>query len=515
MISGVLRSITAGIFFTSYFDLVDRFDFYRENLDRAIISPVADINEFNLKGMQPLHYAVEAGNFGATFNLIENFGADVNEHTRTVAVQEPSEAPRPQVTPLIIAIQKNNLEIFHYLLSKKELNVDLGTEQFKTPLHFAAEVGNLEMVEALIAHKAKISYLKGTRKTAFHLALASCNVDVAAWLAERNLGVGPVCQDRTNQLESIFHYLARQKLPTDIWIKMLKVCESTTTAVEKKPVIRFCDRRSMSGLTSLQVAIEEENGAAIAGLIISGADLSPVTFGRTTFRTPLIKETFDFFQGAKITTEFRNQDNEMIWHFCARLDAVHLIQAVVFEFPTKQNLRSCNSKGLTALELAFEMHNFNVALELIKLHENYIDVDVLGRLAIMATWNCWSDLTEALIREFPQDFAFIMSSASPITLLHIVATAPVRELTANSNPKTLVLLLVKHYPHAINTLDKLGRTPLHLALECDFTEFFEWLGEAKTANPELDFDVKDEAGNSFAALLRERGENEILGWLKL
>ena len=512
MISGVLRSIIAGIFFTSYFDIVDRYELYQTNADKAIVNPISDVREFNSKGMQAIHYAVEKGNFGAIMTLIEKHGANINEKTKPVEEGQGPIGIPAYSTPFIIAIIKNNLEIFHYLLSKSDLDKNLGTDQFKTPLHFAAEIGNLEMVESLIAHKAKISYLKGTRKTAFHLALASCNVEVADWLAERSLGLGPVCRDKNNQLESIFHYLARQKLPTEIWIKMLRICEKTT---ETSGAVRFIDRRALSGLTPLQVAIEEENDAAIAGLILSGADLSPVTFKPSNVRrSDLIKTVYEFFNVSPITPEFFNEEKETIWHLCVRFDAVHLIQALVFLFPEKQNIRSYNLNGVTPLDLAFEMHNFNAALELIKLHDHVIQIEVLERLVSSATWNCWPELLEALIQEFPSDFAYLMSSSSPLSLLHIVATASVRT-SSEINPKTITLLLIKNYPNTINSHDKLGRTALHLALECDFKEFFEWLAEAKLNNSQLDFNVKDDKGNSFFDLLKEKEGKHILKLLDL
>lgn len=515
MISGVIRSITAGIFFATYFDFVERYDFYKQYKDRAIISPVASVHEIDLRGIQPIHLAVERGNFGATFTLIEKFGADINARTRPVANNRiPNNRIPPYSTPLIISIIKNNLEIFHYLLSKADLDKDLGTEQFKTPLHFAAEFGNLEMVEALIARKVKISYLKRTRKSAFHLALASCNVQVAKWLAERNLGVGPVCSDTSNYLESIFHFLARQKLPIDTWIEMLRVCENAVME-NKPPDVRFIDRRALNGMTPLHVAIEEENHSAIAGLILSGADISQTTLSSTgPFRTPFIKAVNEFFGKIPISPDVVNNENESIWHLCARYDAVHLLQGVVYLFPEKSNLHGLNSNGLTALDLAFELHNFSVALELIKLHEHVIQINVLESLASSAAWNCWPELLESLIQEFPSDFAFIMSPASSLTLLHIIATEPVRH-SSKINPKNIVLLLIKNYPHIIQSYDKLGRTPLHLALECEYLEFFDWLVEAKLSNPDLDFNVFDDKGKSFSDLLKEMNETSLLNLLKL
>lgn len=108
MLAEVWKSvITTSIFFTSYFDIVDRYDFYMQNEKRVIINPVAAVHEFDSRGMQPIHYAVEVGNFWATMSLIEKFGANIDERTRNVGeVKDPIGTP-PHCTPLMIAILKN------------------------------------------------------------------------------------------------------------------------------------------------------------------------------------------------------------------------------------------------------------------------------------------------------------------------------------------------------------------------------------------------------------------------
>lgn len=85
MLAEVWKSVvTTSIFFISYFDIVDRYDFYLQNEKRAIINPVATVHEFDSRGMQPIHCAVKVGNFWATMSLIEKFGANINESTRNV-----------------------------------------------------------------------------------------------------------------------------------------------------------------------------------------------------------------------------------------------------------------------------------------------------------------------------------------------------------------------------------------------------------------------------------------------
>lgn len=515
---GMLNAVIAGIFFSDYFDLVKRFDDFKrhkresstKNSFSSLINPFSKINDYNSKGWQAIHFAVHEGNLDATKTLIETFRADINSKT-ILSSQSIEEKIIPiESTPLIISIIKGNLEIFRYLLTfDQKLDLNTETRQLKTPLHFAGEVGNLEMIEELISRNAKIGYLRGTRKSPFHLAIAAAHFEAAKFFSDRNLGLGPVCPN----FESIIHFLARQKLPANIWMKMFNLTVEIAENYANKALIpgpsKIIERRSLRGLTALQVAVQEENNVAIAGLIVSGAEFSGTS--------SLLESLKLFLNGNEFNFNYFNSDNETIWHFCARNKATSLIQVSASFFPTKPNLRSFNSDGLTALDLAFEdVDRFEVALELIKLHDHVIDFKVLERVASMATVYSWDQIVEALINEFPLDFSNLITNSSSVFLLHNLATTPVLESQhQNTSTRKLVHLLVKNYPQIIKTHDKFGRTPLHLALECDFVDFFKWLGELKEADCDLDFNVKNDGeSKGFVDLLVEKDEKAILELLK-
>lgn len=88
------------------------------------------------------------------------------------------------------------------------------------------------------------------------MAITAGKVETVEWLIERNLGIGPVCRDRKSSLESTVHFLARQRLPGNIWMKMHEIylkrinITNITSNVTTKPI----NRLSLGGLTPLQIA---------------------------------------------------------------------------------------------------------------------------------------------------------------------------------------------------------------------------------------------------------------------
>ena len=92
----------------------------------------------------PLHIAVQEGDRAAIEACLRN-GADINESDSTGS------------TALHIAIEKNDFELFTYLLSKKPL-LALCNGKNKTPLSLAASLDTEgRMIESLIAAGAKLN----------------------------------------------------------------------------------------------------------------------------------------------------------------------------------------------------------------------------------------------------------------------------------------------------------------------------------------------------------------------
>lgn len=513
MLTRVVQTVLTAVFFRTYFDLVNQFELFQaRNYYTIVINPLSVVGEYDTRGIQAIHHAVRVGHLGATTALIEQFGADINARTTSDLPIDDSRVIPAQSTPLIISIITRNYEIFYYLLAKLELDLNASTDQFKGPLHFAAEHGQVLMIDALLDRGANIVYLKGSRKSPFHVALENGQLSAIEWFIDNNKGMGPVSSGKHKFLESQIHFLARVKLPADIWIRSLEICLKGLGG-DFDQFRAAINRKNLSKLTPLQCAIEESNESGIIGLILLGADVSGASH-------PLIGAVSGFFGSVGsgvIGPEFVNSDNETIWHLIARINSVALSKGIIHFHPSKPNLRLKNRIRKTALELAVEMQNFEAAFELLRLYDHQIDLELLETLANIAVWDSWPILLENLIKEFHDSFAEMFQTSMEISsanmFLHILVNSSMRADLAET--KEMILLLIKDFPQLIRSFDIFGRTPLHLALECEFWEFFNLLKEAKEVDPLLDFNVQNDSGVFFSDLLKEQGQNDILDILNL
>ena len=503
MLTRVVQTVMTGIFFRTYFDLVNQYNLFQEYGFRScVINPLSVVHEYNLKGFQAIHHAVQVGHLSATMALIEQFGADINAVTTLDVQLEDSKLIPKLSTPLIISIITGNFEIFCYLLSKPELDLNTANDQLASPLHFAAQHGELVMIEALLDKGARISFLKGTRISPFHVALEHGQLNVIEWLVNNKLGIGPVASGKRGNLESSLHFLARLKLSTAIWIRSLLICLKIPASG-----INF---KSLDNLTPLQCAIETGNESAIVGFVLLGANTSG------SLHHPLITAVRGFFDSeGKIDPFFVNSDSETIWHLIARINSVPLAEGISYFHPSNPNLHLKNRIGETALDLAIEMQNFDVAFQFFKLYEHQIDPELLEKIASFAIWNYFPVVLEKLIKEFANNFTEMVDSSSQSTLfLHFLATSLMRGNFKES--KVMALLLIKSFPQMIRSLDQSGRTPLHVALESEFWDFFHWLKEAnEAADSNLNFNVQDGSGVFLSDSLKEQGQDDIAKLLNL
>jgi ankyrin repeat protein len=104
----------------------------------------------DLYGYTPLHYAVIKGNTDVVRALV-NGGADTNAKI----IPDKDEGPPSSCTPFVMAIQLKHTQIVQVMLNK---GANIGTiHEDMTPLDWAMDCGNSEIVELLRSHGAKSS----------------------------------------------------------------------------------------------------------------------------------------------------------------------------------------------------------------------------------------------------------------------------------------------------------------------------------------------------------------------
>jgi hypothetical protein len=140
-----------------------RVDFLEEIL---LQNPDID-KEYTRKGITLLNHAVRQGNFGAVKILLD-WGADINKENRGN-------------TPLINAILKRQLLIFHFLI-RNGAGIDLPGKRGNTPLIIAAKNGRLDFVKILIENGAETQIKNNNGLTALDFANMANYPEVAKYL---------------------------------------------------------------------------------------------------------------------------------------------------------------------------------------------------------------------------------------------------------------------------------------------------------------------------------------------
>ena len=99
------------------------------------------INAVDIHGKNALHYAIEFGNEGLVSLFLQ------------VPACDPNYRDRDHMTPLHLAVKKNDPAIIYHLLSdqyQQQADPNLTNRNGQTPLHMAAQNGQIEVVRMML-----------------------------------------------------------------------------------------------------------------------------------------------------------------------------------------------------------------------------------------------------------------------------------------------------------------------------------------------------------------------------
>ena len=160
------------------------------------------VNAKDGKGLTPLHYAVAVDNLEivkllvgrwATFNVKNNAGftpLDVARTRKSTAIVEYFEDIDATASPLFNAIRNGSLNRVCYFLHYYPhwINVKDGTGW--TPLHWAVNEGNIEIVQFLVSKGADVNFMpKHHGWTPLHSAVSITNLEIVKFLISAGANV--------------------------------------------------------------------------------------------------------------------------------------------------------------------------------------------------------------------------------------------------------------------------------------------------------------------------------------
>jgi ankyrin repeat protein len=243
-------------------------------------------------------------------------GADVNLQNNTGK------------TPLIYAVEQNNLDIVKVLIAaglnkdaallyatknnnlnlvktllKWGVNANLQDETGKTVLLYAMENNNLDMVRALIAAGADVNLQDETGKTALKLALTDGSPDMVKALLKGYVDVNflalKYAMDQSNQ--EMLTYLM-QKVTETKFSALVYAMENNNLDMVRALIAAGADvnLQDKTGKTALMAAAELGNDEVVSYLLENGADVSLIDRnGETAISLSSLDQTIAIFEENK------------------------------------------------------------------------------------------------------------------------------------------------------------------------------------------------------------------------
>lgn len=114
-----------------------------------------------------------------------------------------------QYTPLHYAAEEGNLEVIKELVGRDKVPVDIITsERKRTPLQFAASAGHLQAVKFLVGQGAAVSYMDEQGANVLHYAAAGCDEPSIAIIdfLVNSLKDTPIIDSKVNKELSVFTF---------------------------------------------------------------------------------------------------------------------------------------------------------------------------------------------------------------------------------------------------------------------------------------------------------------------
>jgi ankyrin repeat protein len=288
-------------------------------------------------------------------------------------------AAQAQTQDILQAVQQNNLDTVKALLKENPEAVSSGDPFGRKPIHFAANAGNLEMVNYLLSQGADPKTLTNAGTSSLHYAALNGNVDIIKLFLEKGIEL----DIQNNQSATPFYYAAMQGH-----------AEAVTYLLDQGAAI---DTKDQTGRTALHFIAMSGNVDLATKLIQKG--LNP--------------ELVDLYQKTPLYYAAENGHQELvdflilktspgIWKTAA--DGSTLLHAVAagglqmlagFLLEKKADINSANRFGETPLTLAMAKDHKELAAFLkerggksgqtdpSKFDDIYLDPDVPGKQPVL------------------------------------------------------------------------------------------------------------------------------------
>nr|WP_253309278.1 ankyrin repeat domain-containing protein [Rickettsia endosymbiont of Ceutorhynchus assimilis] len=321
-----------------------------KNIIEFLISKGVSVNDTDKDGRTPLYWASWNGRLDVVEYLIGK-GADISAkdkdgrnpldvakgHQYDNVVEYLQQAELQLNKQLLTAVQDGDFEKVKDLVSRgaslDAANIDAQDKDGKTPLHFAAQEGNLDMVQFFLNRGANIKAKDMYGWTPLHFASAYGKFDVVKFFLDSNINIR--AKDRYG--DTPLHLAAQNNDKSEIVESFL---DSDANNIND---------RTNNGWTPLHVAVQGNKPSTVKLLLGRGADIEVKdTYGQTPLDLATQKGYTDIVKileqeqlGKELFTAVREYDFSRVEKLISR----------------GANIDNKNKNGKTPLDIAINTKN--------------------------------------------------------------------------------------------------------------------------------------------------------------
>ncbi|CAN2103767.1 ankyrin repeat domain-containing protein [Wolbachia pipientis] len=257
----------------------------------------ADINARDSGGQTPLDYATNSKNNNVV-EYLKQAQLDLNNELSNAVVENNIDKVKESIrrgadvntkvkngrTPLHYAAQEGKLDVVKYLVEEKHADVNANDNDGFIPLHYAAAHGNLRLVKYMVEKGADFNAKCNRLRTPLHLAAMYGYIEVVKYLKERgaafnlkgHYGQSPLHSATINGKLEVVKYLVKEGASIDDKDQVGRTPLDYATKKGYKNIVEFLkQKQSRLDLSSeFQNAINEGNLDVAESLVDEGADVN-------------------------------------------------------------------------------------------------------------------------------------------------------------------------------------------------------------------------------------------------
>jgi cytohesin len=415
-----------------------------------------------------------------------------------------------KITHLINAICSNNiLEVRNLIKNNAYPNLELDTDKL-VPLHLAAEIGNLDIVKALLKAGARPNLISARGVTPLHLAAENGNLNIVKALLEAraepdltmNNGSTPLHLVAKNGNLNIFNTLLKARAKHDLVTKDGDTPLHLAAQYGNLNIVKALlkdgvepNLRSIKGATPLHLAAEKGHLNIVEALLKARVEPNLRSInGATPLHLAVQNGHFNIVEAllkAEVEPNLAMNDGANPLHYAAKNGNLDIVKALL-KAGAKPD--EALNNGTTPLHLAAENGNLNIVKALLKARVEPNLRSINGATPLhLAVHNGHFKIVEALLKAGAKPDEALNNGATP---LHLVAE--------NGHLNIVKALLKAGVEPNLRSIN--GITPLHVAAQYGNLDIIEALLKAG-AKP-------DEALNNGFTPLHLAAENGNLNIVK-